>query len=358
MTDAMIHFDTDSDDPSPVEYAQRLAAAASRAGETADKYGDSDLIRAAERLIAARLGKERAVLFATGTLANMIGLDRLCPRFARRVLVHPQSHIFADTGDGTAGVMGLTPVTLPANGPGFTAADAQQAIIESRIGRVKQGVGAVVIETPVRRRSNEMFPIAELDRVTAAVRAEGVGLHLDGARLPIAAASCGRGIAEFSAPFDLVYLSLWKMLGLPFGAALAGSAALLEATEHDRRRLGGALPQLWPLAVMVLAHLDDRLASWPRVFGQLAAFRSVLARERRFALAEIGAEPTNAFWLDAGSIDSASLRASAKREGLALPEPQGRRFAIRANAGWLSHAPEALAARLGRAADQAVRRDT
>ena len=357
MTGVLIHLDMDSDDPSPAEYAQRLAAAAARAGETADKYGTGDLVAAAERLIAARLGKERAVLFPTGTLANMIALDRLCPRFARRVLVHPESHVFADTGDGAAAVMGLTLVTLPADGPGFTAAAAKQAIIDSRTGRVRQGVGAVVIETPVRRRANEMFPLAELDRVTAEIRAQGVALHLDGARLPIAAASAGRSIDAFSAPFDCVYLSLWKMLGLPYGAALAGSGALLDSTEHDRRRLGGALPQLWPLAVLVLEYFDARLASWPRVFAQLDAVRGLLARDPRFTLTTIGADVTNAFWLDAGPIDPAALRASARRESLALPEPQGRRFAIRANVSWLAHPPEDLAARLGRAADQAVRRD-
>lgn len=355
MTDALIHLDTDSDDPSPVEYARRLAAAASRAGEAADKYGEGDLVAAAERLIAARLGKERAVLFATGTLANMIALDRLCPRFARRVLVHPDSHIFGDTGDGAAAVMGLTLVTVPADGPGFTEAAARRAILESRIGRVRQGIGAVVIETPVRRHSNAMFPLAELDRVTAEVRAQGVALHLDGARLPIAAASARRRIDEFAAPFDCVYLSLWKMLGLPFGAALAGSAALLDATEHDRRRLGGALPQLWPLAVMLLAHLDDRLGSWPQVFAQLAEFRGLIAGAGRFSLAPIGTDATNAVWLDAGALDPAALRSSARREGLALPEPRGSRFAIRANASWLAHTSETLVARLDRAADHAGR---
>ena len=77
MTQTLVHFDADSDDPSPVEYTRRLAAAVALAGEAADKYGDGELIAAAERLIAARLGKERAVLFATGTLVG--------PRLVERV---------------------------------------------------------------------------------------------------------------------------------------------------------------------------------------------------------------------------------------------------------------------------------
>lgn len=182
-----------------------------------------------------------------------------------------------------------------------------------------------------------MFPLAELDRVTAQVRAQGVALHLEGARLPIAAASAARRIDEFAAPFDCVYLSLWKMLGLPFGAALADSADLLDGAEHDRRRMGGALPQPWPLAVMVLAHLDDRLGGWPQVLSHFYEFRALLARQGRFTLTSIGTDATNTTWLDAGTLDPASLRACARQQGVALPEPQGRRFAIRANIGWLPH---------------------
>ncbi|MBL8703013.1 MAG: hypothetical protein JNK67_31810 [Alphaproteobacteria bacterium] len=347
---APVHLDMDSDDPSPAAYARRLAEAAGRAGEAADKYGEGEVVRAAERLIAERLGKERAVLFATGTLANMLALDRLCPRFARRVLVHPDSHVLADTGDGAASVMGLTLVNVQPSGAGFTAEAARRAIAESRVGRVKQGIGAVVVETPVRRQSNAIFPISDLDAVVAAARAEGVATHLDGARLPIAAQSAGRSIEAFCAPFDSVYLSLWKMLGLPFGAALAGSAGLLDSIEHDRRRHGGALPQLWSLAVMTLAHFDARLAQWPAIFAASAELRAALAREPLFTASPIGSEPTNAFWLEAPGLEPAALRRAARAEGLALPEPQGRRFAVRANASWFATTPPDIAVRLARAA--------
>lgn len=353
MQATTIHLDTDSDDPSPLDYARRLVEAASRAGDAADKYGDGHVVRAAERLIAERLGKEKAVLFATGTLANMLALDRLCPRFARRVLMHPESHVLADTGDGAAGVVGLTPVPVAAEGPGFTPEAARAAIRESSIGRVRQGIGAVVIESPVRRRFNELFPILQLDEVVAVARTEGVATHLDGARLPIAATAARRTLPAFCAPFDTVYLSLWKMLGLPHGAALAGSAALLEGIEHDRRRHGGALPQLWPLAVMTLAHLDARLDQWPAIFERLARFRTALARHPRVVLRDIGREPSNTAWLEVRGADPRVLRAAAAQARLALPEPHEGRFAIRANASWLAIAPDALAARLAAAIDAA-----
>jgi threonine aldolase len=54
----------------------------------------------------------------------------------------------------------------------------------------------VCIETPVRRMRNALFPEALLAEVRAAARAVGAGLHLDGARLPIAAAAQGKPLRE------------------------------------------------------------------------------------------------------------------------------------------------------------------
>jgi threonine aldolase len=213
-----------------------------------------------------------------------------------------------------------------------------------------------VIETPMRRGANEIFPLAALADVVAVARAEGVACHLDGARLPIAAASAGRSIAAFAAPFDTVYLSLWKLLGLPYGAALAGPAAVLDGITHDRRRHGGALPQLWPLAAMVLADLDAKLECWPMLLERSVALRTALATDRRFKIAAIGTEPTNAFRLTTPDLEPATFRVASRAQGLVLPEPQAGGFAIRANAGWLATGIDEIARRLGAAATQAARR--
>jgi threonine aldolase len=349
----MIRLDIDNDEPSPMEQADRLLRVARSAGPAPDKYGEGDVVQQAEALIARVLGKERAVIFPTGTLANMVALDRHCPRFARRVLLHPESHVLADTGDSAAGVMGLTLVAVTPDGPGFTAAAARRAIRESRVGRVRQGIGAVVIETPLRRHANAVFPVAAMDEVLAVAREEQVATHLDGARLPIAAQSAGRSLAQFCAPFDSVYFSLWKMLALPFGAALAGSAASLDGVEHDRRRYGGALPQLWPIAALTLAHLEERLAQWPEIFARAASLRGRLAKDPRYVVSDVGSEPSNAFWLEIRGADPYRLRETARREDLHLPEPQGQRFPIRANASWCRSADaiSIIADALGRAVE-------
>ena len=58
----------------PGEYASELARLAA-AGETEpDNYSLGGCVEELEREMAKRLGKERAVFFATGTLANQIAV--------------------------------------------------------------------------------------------------------------------------------------------------------------------------------------------------------------------------------------------------------------------------------------------
>jgi len=49
--------------------------------------------------------------------------------------------------------------------------------------RVKVGIGAISVESPVRRKLGEVVDFEELQRITTLARSENIGLHLDGARL-------------------------------------------------------------------------------------------------------------------------------------------------------------------------------
>lgn len=339
----------DVDGPySDTGFARRLVAALGKA-DVPDSYGEGPLIRECETALAKALGKERAILFATGTLANLVALDRHCGRNARRVLVHPDSHVLNDTGDSLASVMGLTAAVAAPSGAGFAAGEIAAAVASARTGKVAQGLGAVCVETPVRRRRNAAFPAAMLAETVATARRAKIGLHLDGARLPIAAAAAGTTMAEFAAGYDTVYLSLWKMLGLPFGAVLAGPAGLLDGVEHDRRRHGGALPQFWPIAAVTRAELGNLEGDWRRSFEWLGAFERALAQAGCPATAAVDESPTNCIWLRPGN-GPAAFKAKCGDAGIVLGDVEGDRVLVRANPTLLGNDPDALARTLAQAA--------
>jgi threonine aldolase len=325
-------------------FAPRLVAAAASRPDIPDSYGEGPVVRECEEMLARALGKERAVIFATGTLANLVALDRLCGRDARRVLLHPDSHILNDTGDSLVTGAGLTPVVAETAGPGFGAGAIAQALAAATRGKVYRTVGAIGIETPVRRQYGAMFPAAQLDEVVAAARNARIGLHLDGARLPIAAAARGMSMASFAAPYDTVYMSLWKMLGLPFGAVLAGPLALLDGIERDRRRLGGALPQFWPIAALVLAELDRLEADWMKTFEWRSALERALSNAG-MATRSVGVETTNTFWL-VPRKPATDFKMACKEAGVALADVAGDAILLRANPTALDIDPTDLARKL------------
>jgi threonine aldolase len=189
-----------------------------------------------------------------------------------------------------------------------------------------------------------MFPAAQLDEVVAAARNARIGLHLDGARLPIAAAARGMSMASFAAPYDTVYMSLWKMLGLPFGAVLAGPLALLDGIERDRRRLGGALPQFWPIAALVLAELDRLEADWMKTFEWRSALERALSNAG-MATRSVGVETTNTFWL-VPRKPATDFKMACKEAGVALADVAGDAILLRANPTALDIDPTDLARKL------------
>jgi threonine aldolase len=334
-----LRCDVDGPWHDPAGFARRLTTALPRV-PAADSYGEGAVVQAAEAALARLMGKERAVLFATGTLANLLALDRLCGPRARRVLVHPESHVLNDMGDAPALVGRLMPVVARAEGAGFAATEIARAVADARGGRVAQAVGAVVVETPVRRLRNAMFSPTSRRAVEQAASEAGLALHLDGARLPIAAAAEGRSIADFCGPYRCVYLSLWKMFGLPFGAALAGPADLLDGIAHDRRRHGGALPQFWPIAAIVLDEIDQLEADWRSILD-LGDRTGVELAARGVAVEPVGEARTNAFWLRVADADGFKRAAAAR--GVMLGEATEGRVLVRANATWLGRAPVEIA---------------
>jgi threonine aldolase len=216
---------------------------------------------------ATLLGKETAVFMPSGTLANQLALRALAGS-RRRVIVPEMSHVYNDTGDACQTLSGLTLMPLAAGAATFTLKDVEAVLARTAGGRVATDVGAILIESPIRRLAGQMFDWEEARRITALARQRGIGTHLDGARLFIASAYTGISPADYAAPFDTVYVSLWKYFNSGIGAILAGPKRVLDGMFHVRRMFGGNLATGWPAAVVARHYMDgylDRLKSAVRV---------------------------------------------------------------------------------------------
>jgi threonine aldolase len=203
----------------------------------------------------------------SGTLANHLALRALAGT-RRRVIVPETSHVYNDTGDACQTLSGLTLMPVAPGAATFTRADVEAVLTRTAGGRVAADVGAILIESPIRRLSGQTFDWTEAQRIGAFARERGIGTHLDGARLFIASAYTGISPAEYAAPFDTVYVSLWKYFNCGIGAVLAGPKRVLDGMFHVRRMFGGNLAIGWPAALVAQHYMDgfaDRLRSAVRV---------------------------------------------------------------------------------------------
>jgi threonine aldolase len=251
-----------------------------------DNYLLGGEIERFEQHWAALLGKEAAVFMPSGTLANQLALRALAGH-KRRVIVPEISHVYNDTGDACQTLSSLTLMPLAPGAASFTRADVEAVLVRTASGRVATEVGAILIESPIRRLSGQMFDWDEAKRITAFARERGIGTHLDGARLFIASAYTGISPAEYAAPFDTVYVSLWKYFNSGIGAILAGPKGVLDGMFHVRRMFGGNLAVGWPAALVARHYMNgflDRLKSAVRVSED---FYTTIARHPKVTVSRI-----------------------------------------------------------------------
>jgi len=245
----------------PHAYATMLEQACRGNTVGEDTYLIGGEIETFEREWAALLGKETAVFMPSGTLANHLALRALAGT-RRRVIVPDTSHIYNDTGDACQTLSGLTLLPLGQGDASFTKADVEAVLARTASGRVAAEVGAIAIESPIRRLTGAMFDWNEMQAISALARERGITMHLDGARLFIASAYTGITPAQYAAQFDTVYVSLWKCFNSGVGAILAGPRRVLDGMFHVRRMFGGNLAVGWPAAMVARRYMngfEDRL---------------------------------------------------------------------------------------------------
>jgi threonine aldolase len=318
-TNRTVHFCSDGLALNPAEYAALLVRLTEAGAVEADEFSLGGTVARLEERMAALLGKATAIYLPSGTLANHLAL-RLLARRGRRVLVQQQSHLYNDVGDCAQELSGLTLVPLGGDSANFSLDEVEAAVAGAESGRVRSPVGAISIESPVRRLKGETFDFAEMQRITAFARERGIGLHFDGARAFLAFPYTGIAPAEYAALFDTVYVSLYKYFNAAAGAILAGPRALFDGLYHQRRMFGGALRQAWPNAAVALHYLDGfderfacAVAAADRVYAVISA--------RPGCEVHRSASGTNVSRLRVCRPDAAELPARLAARGIVIRPP-------------------------------------
>jgi threonine aldolase len=251
---------------SPADTFAALGAACAELGiDSWDVYGEDGPVARLEAEVAQLLGKPAAVFFVSGVMGQQAALRSWCERRgSRRVAIPDRSHLLVHEDDGPRLIHGFRFEHLTVGRRTPTAEDLR---------RLPRGLGAALVELPLRDAGCRLPTWEELVELSTTARELGVPLHVDGARLWESQPFYDRPLGEIAALADSVYVSFYKALGAPAGAAVACPADLADELRLWRRRMGGTLFRLTPYAVAALVGLRDLLpevreyVSWARAFA-------------------------------------------------------------------------------------------
>jgi threonine aldolase len=231
-------------------------------GTKIDYYGIGGAVTELEREVASLLGKQAALFFPTGTMAQQVTLrvhaDR---RSSRSIAFHPACHMETNEERGYERLHGLFGVPV---GP------REEPLSAASLTQVHEPIAALLLELPQRELGGTLPTWSELVAQVGWARVQGAAVHLDGARLwdasPYYKAKHRKSIADIAGLFDTVYVSFYKGLGGIAGCCVAGDADVIEELSVWRTRHGGRVFGMWPYAASALAVLRLRLPRMPAYY--------------------------------------------------------------------------------------------
>jgi threonine aldolase len=229
----------------------REAMASAQVGD--DVYMEDPTVNRLQERAAEIFHKEAALFVPSGTMGNQIAV-RLHTVPGQEVIMEERSHIYNYELAAMAALSGVLarPVTAL---DGILEWGTVAAAIQPKI-YYKAQTGLVTLENTHNMAGGTVYRKEQIDAVCEKAHAQGLLVHLDGARIFNAATATRTDVATLSASCDSVMFCLSKGLGAPVGSILLGSAPFIEKARSVRKMFGGGMRQVGILAAAGLIALE------------------------------------------------------------------------------------------------------
>ncbi len=221
-------------------------------------YGEDPMQNELEELAASILGKEASIFLPSGTMGNLVALLVHTNR-GDEVILEENAHIRTSETGGIGAVAGLMVRTIPGEDGAPDPDDVRRAVRPRDIHYPRTRL--ICLENTHYRYGGIVPPLEKLRAIKKVAEEEGLGVHLDGARLFNAAVYLGIPARDIASCADTVMVSLSKGLGAPIGSLLAGPRDVIEEAKRYRKMLGGGMRQTgWLCACGIVALSPENIA--------------------------------------------------------------------------------------------------
>ncbi|KAK3268475.1 hypothetical protein CYMTET_23026 [Cymbomonas tetramitiformis] len=246
-------IDLRSDTVTKPSESMRAAIARSEVGD--DVKDEDTTVKRLENHVAGLLGKEAALFVPTGTMGNLLCLAAHCQR-GDEVICGDASHIYNWEAGGASVLMGIVLRSIPNQADGTLDLNQIKGVAwpdDFHCARTK----VVALENSHNQMGGRSLTADYVDAVGAICGAQGLQLHIDGARLLNAAVQQAVSPSKLVQSAASVSLCLSKGLGAPVGSVVAGTEEHIHRVRRLRKMVGGGMRQAGVLAEAGLIALEE-----------------------------------------------------------------------------------------------------
>ncbi len=290
----------------------------SRAEVGDDYYGEDKSANRLEDYCRELFGKEAAIFTTSGMLSNQLAVaSQVAP--GNELVTEYNYHINLYESAQYASLCGVLINGRETHDGVLRVADVAAAIASKPREDVYAQVELIAIENTINHRQGKIFPFEELQALHEFTAANGIRLHLDGARLFHAHVVNGIPLHEYASQADTVNVCFSKGLGAPFGSMMLGPRDVVDKARRLRVWHGSGFHQIGiyaEAAYYALTHHLESLAEDHRLTRLLA---EELARRTDLGI-DPSAVETNMIFIDLARLgcEPAEFENRCRDEGLLL----------------------------------------
>jgi threonine aldolase len=230
----------------------RRAMAAAEVGD--DVYGEDPTVNLLQKRAAEIFGKEAALFVPTGCMGNLICI-RIWTHHGSEVICEDRGHVNLYELASMSAIAGCMPRAVRGNEDGILTWEQIHAAIRPKIYYDSQ-TALVCLENSSNMAGGTVYATERVNEICDQARAQGLKVHMDGARIFNAAVALNDNVANMTARVDSVMFCLSKGLGAPVGSVIVGSQEFIERARVFRKMFGGGMRQVGVIAAAGLVALE------------------------------------------------------------------------------------------------------
>ncbi len=219
-----------------------------------DVYKEDPTVNALEERVAKLFGKDEALFFPTGSMANQAGL-KLHTNPGEQVICDKYAHIYNYEGGGASFNSGISCKLIDGHRGMFTAEQAEASINPPDFYHSPL-TSLIAVENTTNKGGGACWDFEELRKIRKVCDTHNLGYHLDGARIWNALIEKSQTTKQYGGLFDTISVCFSKGLGCPIGSVLVGDREIMKGAMRVRKILGGGMRQVGYLAAAGLYALD------------------------------------------------------------------------------------------------------